>query len=132
MKKDFNEFRFSGLDYKLDSNKYYTMKRVSDDENKVVVKVAAEHLLKTKYGYALILDRSHVVFLKEWQVSQNYFGNEVILQRDFFSVKEWGNHDDFENSDEYLTFDKWLEVAKEQDNAIDEDGFKENKVRWEK
>lgn len=32
MKNDFNEFRFKGLDYRKFSNKYLTMKRVSEDE----------------------------------------------------------------------------------------------------
>ena len=94
-KEEFNEFRFSGLEYRSKSNKYYTMNRVSEDENKIVVKVADDHLIKTQYGYALILDYSHVVFLKDWQVSCNYFGNEVLLQREFFNVKEWGKHDEF-------------------------------------
>ena len=49
-KKDFNDFRFSGLDWKKTSNKYMTMKRISDDESKIVVKVGSSHLLKTKYG----------------------------------------------------------------------------------
>lgn len=34
-KEEFNEFRFSGLEYRSKSNKYYTMNRVSEDENKI-------------------------------------------------------------------------------------------------
>lgn len=70
----FNEFRFDGLKCREVSNKYLTMKRVSEDENKIVVKVAGSHLLSTKYGYALILNAEYVVFLKEWQVDKNYYG----------------------------------------------------------
>lgn len=131
-KSDFNDFRFKGLEYKSCSNQYLTMKRVSDDENKIVVKVADSHLLKTKYGYALILDRTRVVFLKDWQVSDSYFGNEIILQREYFNVKEWGEHDEFFENDEFLSFDAWLKVAKEQENLVDEDGIKLNPVRWKK
>lgn len=130
MKKNFNEFRFEGLNYSKDSNKYYTMNRVSDDETKIVVKVADNHLIKTKYGYALILDHSHVVFLKDWQVDQNWFGNEVLLNKEFWNVKEWGNHDEFDNDEENLNFDRWLEVAKEQENYKNENGLKNNSVKW--
>lgn len=128
-KADFNDFRFDGLNWRQSSNEYLTMERVSEDENKIVVKVAPEHLMRTKYGYALILDYSHVVFLKSWQVSDNYYGTEVMLTRDFFNVKEWGEHEAFGDEPENLTYDNWLKVAKEQ-NAVDEDGFKINRVTW--
>lgn len=128
-KADFNDFRFDGLNWRQSSNEYLTMERVSEDENKIVVKVAPEHLMRTKYGYALILDYSHVVFLRSWQVSDNYYGTEVMLTRDFFNVKEWGEHEDFDDEPENLTYDNWLKVAKEQ-NAVDEDGFKINRVTW--
>lgn len=124
MKKDFNEFRFEGLNYRDYSNKYFTMNRISDDENKIVIKVDDVHLVETKYGFAFILDKTHVVFLKEWQVSRNFFGNEILLDKDYFQIKVWGNHENFleENEDE-LTFDKYKEIAKEQ---------KETAVMWEK
>lgn len=131
-KTNFNDFRFNGLDYKPYSAKYFTMKRVSSDESKIVVKVADVHLKKTKYGYALILDRTHVVFLKDWQVDRNYFGNEVLLQKEYYDIKEWGNHEEFEDSEDYLSFDGWLKIAYEQDNLVDDEGMKMNKVRWRK
>ena len=95
------------------------------------VKVGSSHLIETKYGYALILDHSHVVFLKSWQVSENYYGNEVLLTKKFFNVKEWGEHEDFEEEPKNLKFEEWLETAKEQ-NEKDEDGIRSNPVRWEK
>lgn len=122
MKEDFNEFRFKGLNPKKYSNHYLTMNRVSDDKEKIVVKVGDAHLEKTLYGYALILDRTRVVFLKNWQVSQNYYGNEVLLDKNYFVVKTWGEHNLFSNSDENLSFDAWLEAAEAQ---------KENEVKWE-
>lgn len=115
--KDFNEFRFKGLNYNKFSNKYLTMRRVNDTEDKIVVKVGDNHILTTKFGYALILDYNHVVFLKDWQVDQNYFGNEVLLDKKYFIIKEWGEHEDFFYNEENLNFDKWLEVAKLQDKA---------------
>lgn len=135
-KSKFNDYRFEGLHYIAASNKYFTMQRISDDENKIVVKVADSHLQRTKYGYALILDYNHVVFIKDWQVSENYYGNEVLLTREYFNVKEWGEFDDFgaaDNENE-LTYDYWLKVAREQSFIEEDDGVKRpgNPVRWEK
>ena len=133
MSKDFNEFRFSGLHLEEQSNKYLTMNRVSDDENKVVVKVGTDHLLKTKYGFALILNSTHVVFLKDWQVDINYFGNEVLIDKDYWLVKQWGDFSDvFDDSEDNLKFEKWLSVAKIQQEARDKDGDKINIVHWTK
>lgn len=131
MSKDFNEFRFRGLDYKEKSNKYWTMKRVSDDETKIVVKTVTDQIVKTRYGYALILDDKHVVFLKDWQVSDNYYGVEVLLTKEYFIPKEWGNFDEYEDNAENLEWSTWLSAAKDQ-STVDEDGFKLNPVNWEK
>ena len=122
MKKDFNEYRFEGLNPQKYSNNYITMNRVSDNKEKIVVRVGDDHLEKTLYGYALVLDKTRVVFLKDWQVSQNYYGNEVLLDKNYFIVKTWGNHDKFLDSDEDLTFEAWLEAAELQ---------KETEVKWE-
>lgn len=131
MKKDFNDFRFSGLNYKVQSNKYLTMDRFNADETKIVVRVGDSHLLQTKYGYALILDCSHVVFLKPWQVNCNYFANEVLLDKNYFEVKEWGEHSDFGENAENLNWETWLDAAKEQ-SKVDEDGLIITPVKWEK
>lgn len=130
-KNDFNNFRFEGLNWYQYSNKYYSMDRVSADESKIVVRVGESHILKTKFGYALILDYNHVVFLKDWQVSDNYFGTEVLLQKEYFIVKEWGTFEDFGEDPENLDFNTWLEAAKAQANYKDEDGEPLNRVRWE-
>ena len=130
-KKDFNDFRFAGLNWRQQSNKYLTMDRVSEDETKIVVKVADAHLSETKYGYALILDYSHGVFLKSWQVSKNYYGNAVLLTKEFFNVTEWGEQEEFSDEPENLKFEEWLKTAKSQ-NEKAEDGIRRNPVRWEK
>ena len=134
MKKDFNEFRFAGLNHREKSNKYFTMNRVSEDENKIVVKVGDSHILKTKYGYALILNAEYVVFLKDWQVDQNFYGNEVILTKEYFTPKKWGDFsDNFGYEEENLDWNEWLETAKEQSGTvIDEDGEERlaNPVHW--
>lgn len=131
-KKSFNDFRFEGLNYKSCSNKYYTMNRVNEDKTKIIVKVADSHLLETKFGYALILDYNHVVFVKDWQVSRNFFGNEVLLTKEFFNVKEWGEHANFGSNEENLYFNNWVKIAETQENLVDEDGIKNNNVKWNK
>lgn len=128
---EFNDFRFEGLNWRVQTNKYYTMDRVSADESKIVVKVGDSHIISMRFGYALILDVNHVVFLKDWQVSQNYYGSEVLLQKSFFNVKEWGDFEDFDEEPQNLSFERWLGIAKLQENYVDEDGWKLNPVKWE-
>lgn len=125
-KKDFNEYRFEGLHFRKCSNKYLTMNRVSENEQKIVVKIGEDHLIRTKFGYALVLDRTHVVFVKDWQVSKNYYGNEILLDKNYFDVKVWGNHELFFDSEtgEEFCFEHWLETARIQQNA-------NNEVKWE-
>ena len=133
-KKEFNEFRFSGLNARSLSNKYMTMDRVSEDGKKIVVKVGSSHLFPTKYGYGLILNHNHVAWLKTWQVSMNYFGNEVLLDEDYFKPVEWGTFWDFDEGPECESFGHWLGVAEAQKFTIEEDGETKlgNPVRWEK
>ena len=126
MKKDFNEFRFKGLDFKSQSNKYFTMNRISDDETKIVVNVGDSHVIPTRYGYAFVIGYHDVIFLKDWQVSKNYFGTEIILDKNYFNVRTWGNFECdffFENEEEMKTFDYWLNTAKLQ---------AEHQVLWKK
>lgn len=126
MSKKFNEYRFDGLNYRTCSNNYWTMERVSEDETKIVVKVADCHLFPTRYGYGLILDRTHVAWLKDWAVSCNYYGNEVLLDKEYFAVKEWGDHEDFMDcAEDEMGWEHWLSVAKEQRDAV-------NVVKWER
>ena len=132
-KEQFNNFISTGLDYKEASNKYFTMKRVNAEETKCVVKVAPGHLMKTKFGWALILDRTHVIFIKAWQISiSNYYGIEVLLDKEHFLIKNWGVHEEFTDNDQFLKFENWVEVAKEQDNLKNDEGWQINPVRWNK
>lgn len=126
-KKDFNEFRFAGLKANFEySNKYIESNRISEDGNKIIVKIGQDHLVETKYGYAVILNATHVVFVNSWQVDINYYGIEVILNKDYFNVKEWGDFsDNFDDTEDFLSWDTWLKVAKQQEEAG-------NLVRWKK
>ena len=118
MNKDFNDFRFSGLNWKPYSNKYITMNRVSEDKTKIVVRVANTHIKPTPYGFALILDETHVVFLKSWAVNENFYGVEVLLDKKYWTVKEWGNHPEFIGCDACEhEFSTWVSAAEEQSMA---------------
>lgn len=134
--REFNEFRFKGLSLKSKSNKYFTMNRVSEDGDRIVVKVGDNHIRETRYGYALILNAENVVFLKDWQVDQNFYGTEVLLTKEYFVPKKWGDFsDDFGYEEDNLSWDTWLEAAKEQSKTeTDEDGYKRliNPVHWTK
>ena len=129
-KQEFNNFRFEGLNAHQISNKYLTMNRKSNDDSRLVVKVDYSNIRKTQYGYLLILNNTHVVFLKDWQVSDNYFGTEVLIDKKYFNVKEFGNWEDFGIDETYLIFENWVQVAEEQSKR-EEDGTPINQVRWE-
>lgn len=117
MSKDFNNYRFAGLAHHEVSNKYLSMSRVSDDETKIVVNVADCHLFETRYGFGLILDASHVVWLKDWAVSMNWYGNEVMLDKAYFNVKAWGSFASFDDEPENCTWEHFLNIAKMQQDA---------------
>lgn len=129
-KQVFNDFRFEGLNAHQVSNKYLTMNRRNDSNSRLVIKVDSSNIRKTQYGYLLILNRKNVVFLQDWQVSDNYFGVEVLLDKKYFNVKEFGNWEDFEADNTYLAFENWAKVAEEQSER-EEDGTPINQVRWE-
>lgn len=123
---------FNGLNPKRILDKFITMNRVSNDKNKIILNVSNNELIKTVYGYAFIIDRTHVVFLKDWQVNINCFKNEILLLRDDFKIKKWGIHKEFSNEDkEDLTFDDYLEIALFQDNFFDMEIQTKNKVLWQ-
>lgn len=127
-KKNFNDFRFEPFGgYSEFSSKYLTTPtRISADGEKCIVKVAEEHVFMTRYGYGLILDESHVVFLKDWAVSRSARGCEVLLDKNFFTVKEWGDFsDNFGENPENYKFETWFAAAKAQDEAG-------NPVTWRK
>ena len=128
---DFEEKLFEGLNPKAISNKFLTMKRVSDNKEKVIVKLGEVQLYQTKYGYALILDRTHVVFIRDWQVNKNWYGCEVLINKSYWQPKEWGQWKEFDEDESQLDFNTWVELAKAQDIMKDEQGEKVNRVHWQ-
>lgn len=120
-KKDFNNFRFSGFDVYNRSNKYLSTKnRINNDETKAIIRIADVHIFKTQYGYGLIIDANHIVWLKEWQVSDNWFGIEILLDKNYFNVKESKKEfSDFFVDDENSmnSWEKVLDVARAQNEC---------------
>ena len=115
MSRDFNEFRFEGLDYRTSGKGHWSMLRLSGDQEKIVVDVDPGQLFETRYGYALILDRTHVCFLKGWNVLNGMYGHVlVILTKGYFAPKEFGERDGFADDPVNCGWDAWLTAAKEQ------------------
>lgn len=132
MKESINEYRFKGLNYKPSSNNYFTMNRFDEEKTKICVRISKKLLIKTQYGYALILDRTHVVFLKKWQVCKNLSNAEVLLDIQYFHIKEWGVHPNHEKEPAKLDFDWWLNLAMTQEYSLDEQGYKLYPVEWKR
>lgn len=105
------------------------MDRVAFDESKIVLRVPDERLIKTKYGYAFILNYHYAVFLKEWQVNKNNFGIEVVLNKDYFLPKTFGCHPQFSGCFDNLKWENWVSLAKEQSEE-DKDGLCKLPVYW--
>ena len=124
--KEFNDFRFGDLNYNSINKHYYIMNRVSDDENKIVVNVDPNHIYETETEYALILDANTVVFLARWQVDYSYYGVEVLLMKDHFAPKKWGDFSDsFFVDEDTSTWEHWLRAARLQESN-------DKIVRWSK
>ncbi len=100
---------------------------VSPDENNAVIVVGDNNIFKTPYGYAIILNAEHVVFVKDWQVwGMTRNGDYIInLNREFYKVKEWGDFSEnfgYEKDNLLFTFEGVLTVAREQEASYN-DGF---------
>ena len=135
--KSFNDYRFAGLAWRKETNKYLTMHRVNEDESKIVVKVARyPHIRPTQYGYALVLDDEHCVYLKSWQVDEKSMANEfdnieVVLDKKFFNVREAHYTNDIGINEENYEWNSWVEIAKTQDTMRDDESCLEiTPVRW--
>jgi hypothetical protein len=114
---NFNDFRFEGLGWEeINRNKLQVTNRVSENEERVVVRFADSHIFRTRYGFGVRLDRTHVVFVKDWAVSFAEFNGsfEVVLSKQYFSVKEFGEDDEFASDPSACTWDAMVAAAKEQ------------------
>lgn len=114
----FDQFRFEGLNARSISNNYYQMDRVDPSGDRIIVRVGDDHVFVTQYGHGLRLDDSHVVWLKDWQVDQNWYGTEVLLNKAYFNPKESKSRDmQFGEIPKNLTWNNWLSAAKAQQKA---------------
>ena len=130
---------FSPEQFRKYSNQYAYMvgSHVSEDGNTAIIKISSNHVIPTKYGYAVIVDAKRVVFIKHWQVWGTSFkdGSYIIsFNRQYYQVKEWGDHSEdfgeYEDINESSpgNFDNLVKLAKEQEEYyagvdVDEDGF---------
>lgn len=101
------------------------MNRVSEDGDKIVVRVDESHIKATRYGNVqLQLDKQHAVYLKQWQVESHTepykgaSGFEVVLDKKFFTPKETKYADNnFLSDKSRLSFSHWRKVAEAQDRS---------------
>lgn len=121
---DFNAFRFAGLEHYDVSRRFMSMNRIDAEKTRVVIRFAESHVFKTQYGYGLILDRTHVLWLKDWQVSDNCYGVEVVLTKQYFTPKAAAKpFSDFDDNPDMLAWEEIVRIAEEQ---------AETPVRWGK
>lgn len=100
------------------SNKYFTFKRVHDEDNIVII---TNNVKFIKGNPVLIVGSNKAVYLKEWAIRpvHNFYQDldayAVKLCRKYFKVYTFQS--DFEDMsfDHDLTFDDLMEVAKAQD-----------------
>lgn len=99
----------------ITDNKYFSMERTSSDESQCIVTVSENRLRRSKFDtYMLILDQTHVLFLKKWAVCFTPKGPNVFLDSNFWNVKEFGNFEKYGDDEEMLNFETWYHIALNQ------------------
>lgn len=92
---------------------------VSKDKNNAVVLVDSMQVMKTKYGYGVVVDDKHTVFVKDWQVwGRNAENKHVVINfnRQYYNVKEWGNYSEsWRKKSNLKTFDDVVKLARKQE-----------------
>lgn len=115
-----------------DSNKYSRLEgsHVSKDGNNAVLNIGSSHIFQTKYGYGVIVDAKHTVFVKPWQVwgtNRANGGYVVNFNRQYYNVKKYGDHSaNFAQGgkDALTNFDKVVKMAKQQEKFYKKKGMK--------
>ena len=121
MANGFLDNMFGDLGIHRISNNYFSMSHINEAGTKIIVRVAKEQVFKTKYGYGLILDQNHVQFLKSWAVNDNWYGTYIMLEKQYFTPKQWGEFGDYPEEKENLEFETWVNIAKEQEEMAQKD-----------
>ena len=112
------DFFFGEGNWKNKSNKYYSFKRVLN-ENEIII--VTENVRIVKGNPVLVIGNNKVVYLKDWAVrpvrnyENNVYAYAVKLNRNFFKVYTFKS--DFEDLyfEKEENFDDLLELAKEQE-----------------
>lgn len=117
--KEFDRFRFQGMDVERESGKYYKIGAVSADGNKLLVSMGENHVKKTPYGYAVALSENKVAYVKDWQVQTSYRGGQLVLldKQHFKPTETKYKNPDFEDSKE-TTWNDLKKAAQAQKNHL--------------
>lgn len=127
----FDNFRFSGLNYSMINAKTFTMDRVSADENKIVVRVSKNSVrfIKSKKRYKMMLNQTHCLYFKPWQVSILGDYAEILMNRNYFHPAKVvsGNC----GGSGILQWSYWVDLAKTQSCVSYYNGeLKDYRVLW--
>ncbi len=129
---EFQNYRFEGLNWNKASNKYYSVEQYNKNSDNAIIRVSDDHLIKTQYGYGFKTDADNVVWLKDWQVNQNYFGNYVLANKKYWkeSKSKYSDNNllsyDKSSPNRLDSFEKVKALAKEQSEHKES-----GRVRWE-
>ncbi len=113
------DFFFGTGNWRKCSNKYFTFKRIIDEDNIIIV---TNNIKLVKGSLVLVVANNKAVFLKDWQILsiKNWdlqLNSYVVkLNKNFFKVYEFKT--DFENIyiDQETTFDELVKISKEQED----------------
>lgn len=109
---------FFGSDLKMTSGKYFIFRRVIDNDAIIVL---TNNIKFLKESPVLIVANNKGIYLKDWQLRKISSYQEGIncwavkLNRNYYKPFEFKFEFDDYNIPEEMTFDSWLEVAKEQE-----------------
>lgn len=135
---------YEGLGFEEASNKYCEItKRVSDDENKVLINVSSNQVFSTQYGYGLKVGKNKVVWLKSWQVlkvadwwqTEMTRGYQVMLNKEYYIAKDSTREFDievgdcesdssFEKENKYHGWEDMVNIAKAQEGSLENNPVK--------
>lgn len=112
---------FAGHDVDRISNSYLEASSVSRDGDHIILRVGDAHLRPTPYGQALHVTADKVVYVKDWQVSTDRSGNQVVaLSKKYWNVRPSNViRDELTGASEKNTkWETWKQSAKKQKSVL--------------
>lgn len=117
-KKKNLDFFFGKNNYKFHSNKYFTFKRILDEDTIIIM---TNNIKIVNGSYLLMVDKNKGIFLKDWQVKKvsNYDTkvNSYLVKLNKNYMKEYEFNREFKNIHIFkrYVFDDFKELAEKQE-----------------